>query len=118
MRILSEEDDMQVGPGLIVSIVFLALLCLFYCSVSCIVRCFYPDMTKGPEWFVNPRTGGSRWLRPPKARDFFCCCLSNDLVQEAYDSKADKADIANGTKKSNPKEITDNLLNQLNSGRV
>jgi hypothetical protein len=112
MRVLSEEDEMQVGPGLIVTIVFLALFIVFYCSISCIVRCFYPDMTKGPEWFVNPRTGGSRWLRPPKARDFFCCCLSNDLVQEAYDTKAD--DKA----KLNPNQIKNNPLLQFTSVKV
>ena len=91
MRILSESDDV-IGPELIASIVVLSLILLFYFAVSCIVRCFYPDMTKGPEWFVNPRNGNLRWLRPPRCGDFFCCCLVKDLVQEENTSQSTNVD--------------------------
>ena len=107
MRILSEADDV-VGPGLISMIVVLSLVILFYFAVSCIVRCFYPDMTKGPVWFVNPLDGSARWLRPPRCGDFFCCCLVKDLIQNNKDTEAKSVDKkANGELYPN-KEDNDN----------
>ena len=43
--------DMAVELALVLSIIAGALVALFCCVGSCVVRCFRPENSRGPLWF-------------------------------------------------------------------